>query len=234
MSTATVAPPLRVLVVDDDEWACQIATDALCAAGLYVLEARDGATALAMINDRDVDAVVLDLGLPDMSGFDVLARLRAFSDLPVLILSGRTEQRDLIQGLELGADDYMAKPCSPGELAARVAALLRRARTVARSATLDFGAMFIDVGAHELAIDGDSVELTPLEFELLVYLARSPRTVVSRKELLETVWHSSMDWQTPATVTEHVRRLRAKIERAPEKPRWVVTVRGLGYRFEPE
>ena len=226
-------PHMRVLVVDDDESICTLAMETLGAEGYLVLEARDGATALSLIRAGKADAVVLDLGLPEMSGFDVLAAARAFTDIPILILSGRTDEGDRIQGLRLGADDFMVKPCSPREIAARVGCVLRRARPAATTSILDFEGLHIDVAAHEIAIDGRGIDLTPLEFELLVCLARTPHVVVSRTQLLQTVWASSPDWQTPATVTEHVRRLRAKIETAPEDPQWVVTIRGLGYRFEP-
>lgn len=223
----------RVLVVDDDKSMCLLATEVLGAEGYVVLEAHNGAAALRMIREHRVDAVVLDLGLPEMSGLDVLTTVREFSDLPILILSGRTEEGDRIQGLRLGADDYMIKPCSPREIAARVGTVLRRVRPAERTTALHFEGLDIDVAAHEIMIDGHEVDLTPMEFELLVCLASSPHVVVSRAELLQTVWASSPEWQTTATVTEHVRRLRAKIENAPEDPHWVVTVRGVGYRFEP-
>ena len=184
--------------------------------------------ALDMIREHAPDAVVLDLGLPALSGLEVLSGVRQFSDLPILILSGRTDEYDRIQGLRLGADDYLVKPCSPRELAVRVSTVLRRVRPTAASGTLDYDGLRIDVAAHEVTVDEKTVELTPLEFELLLCLARSPRTVVSRAQLLRTVWDSSTEWQTTATVTEHVRRLRAKIEDAPQDPRWVITVRGSG------
>jgi two-component system, OmpR family, phosphate regulon response regulator PhoB len=224
---------LDVLVVDDDASVRLIAMEALSTEGYGVLEAHDGASAIRMIREGNVDVVVLDLGLPEISGLDVLTSVREFSDLPILILSGRSDEGDLIQGLRLGADDYMVKPCSPRELAARVNTVLRRARRLSPPTQLDFVGMRIDLAAHEVAVDGRPVELTPLEFQLLACLAQRPRTVMSRAELLQCVWESSSEWQTPATVTEHVRRLRGKIEITPQDPRWVITVRGLGYRFEP-
>jgi DNA-binding response OmpR family regulator len=223
----------RVLVVDDDEKSCLLVADALEPDGYVVLSAPDGNTALSLIRESGPDIVVLDLGLPEISGLDVLACVREFSDVPILILSGRTDEGDRVQGLRLGADDYIIKPCSPRELAARVGAVLRRSHPNIRSSTLDFDGMHIDIDAHQIVIDGREVDLTPREFDLLVCLARSPRTAFTRAQLLRTVWVSSTDWQTPATVTEHVRRLRGKIEVAPDEPRWVVTVRGLGYRFDP-
>ena len=224
---------LRVLVVDDDACLRLLLTEALSNEGYVVLEAATGTSALQTIRAHDADAVVLDLGLPEVSGLDVLAEAREFSDVPILILSGRADEGDRIHGLHLGADDYLVKPCSPRELAARVRTVLRRARTTPPPSTLDFNGMHIDLAAHEIAVDGHEVDLTPLEFDLLVCLASSPRRVATRAQLLRNVWGSSAEWQTTATVTEHVRRLRAKIEAAPKFPEWVVTVRGLGYRFEP-
>jgi two-component system, OmpR family, phosphate regulon response regulator PhoB len=231
--TAAPAAQQHVLVVDDDESVRLLATEALSAEGYDVVEAHNGATAIQMIRGGNVDAVVLDLGLPEISGLDVLTSVRDVSDVPILILSGRSDEGDVIQGLRLGADDYMVKPCSPRELAARVKTVLRRTGSPAPPTGLDFDGLQVDLAAHEVAVDGRAVELTPLEFELLVCLARSPRIVVTRAQLLECVWDSSAEWQTTATVTEHVRRLRAKIEVTPQDPRWIVTVRGLGYRFEP-
>ena len=233
ISAETTDRHLHVLVVDDDASIRLIASEALCAEGYRALEAHDGAAAIRLIREGRADAVVLDLGLPEISGLDVLTTVREFSDLPIVILTGRSDEGDLIQGLRLGADDCMVKPCSPRELAARVKCVMRRAHQESRPTRLDFDGMHIDLAAHEVAVDGRALDLTPLEFELLSCLAQSPRTVVTRAQLLQNVWDSSAEWQTTATVTEHVRRLRAKIEVNPQDPRWVVTVRGLGYRFEP-
>jgi two-component system response regulator RegX3 len=223
----------RVVLVVDDEALCLLAVEALGAEGYVVLEAHDGAAALQMIRENEPDAIILDLGLPTLSGLDVLTGIRQFSDLPTLILSGRTDEGDRIQGLRLGADDFLVKPCSPHEVAVRLSAVLRRVRPAAATGVLDFDGLRIDVAAHDVTVDGKTVDLTPLEFELLACLARSPHVVVSRAQLLRSVWNSSAEWQATATVTEHVRRLRAKIEDAPQDPRWVITVRGMGYRFEP-
>lgn len=222
-----------VLVVDDDASVRMIASDALSAEGYNVLEAPNGKVAERMIREGQADAVVLDLGLPEISGLDVLTYVRDFSDIPILILTRRSDEGDLIRALRLGADDYLVKPCSPRVLAARVNTVLRRARQVARPTRLDFVGMHIDLAAHEVAVDGCPVKLTPLEFQLLACLAQRPRTVMSHAELLRCVWESSAEWRMKSTVTEHMRRLRAKIEATPQEPRWIVTVRGSGYRFEP-
>jgi DNA-binding response OmpR family regulator len=220
-----------VLVVDDVEAIRMLAADALAALGYEVIETDAAASALALIRGGSFDAIILDLGLPGVSGFDLLADIRQFSDVPVLILSGRGDEDDRIHGLRLGADDYMVKPFPPRELAERVHAVLRRATR--GGATLDLSDVRIDFSAHEVTIDGGVIELTPREFDLLAYLARSPRVAFSREHLLKSVWDSETEWQTTATVTEHVRRVRTKIETDPEHPRRIVTVRGVGYRFEP-
>ena len=155
-------------------------------------------------------------------------------DIPVILLTARTEETDRVLGLDLGADDYVVKPFSPRELVARVRSVLRRATpSTATPEILDFGGLVIDEQAREVSIDGKSIEMTPKEFDLIAFLARSPRQVFSRGQLLEQVWDSSSEWQDPATVTVHIRRIRTKIEADPKEPRWLTTVWGVGYRFEP-
>jgi len=160
--------------------------------------------------------------------------------VPVILLTARAEEIDRIVGLELGADDYVVKPFSPRELAVRVRTVLRRssARAAAtvlpeQEVPLDFDQLSIDVRARQVFLDGALIALTPKEYDLLSMLARSPRQVFSRAQLLDTVWASSPDYQDPATVTVHVGRLRQKLEPDPERPRWIQTVRSVGYRFEP-
>ena len=168
-------------------------------------------------------------------GFGVLAEVREKLDLPVVLVTGRGAVQDRVLGLRLGADDYVVKPFSTSELIARIDAILRR-RTPSEGAEpglRTFGALVIDADAREVVVDGRRVHLTAKEFELLRFLSASPRQVFSREQLLRSVWESSGEWQDVATVTEHVRRLRIKIEASPARPRWVVTVRGVGYRFEP-
>ena len=154
--------------------------------------------------------------------------------LPVILLTARTEEPDRVLGLELGADDYVIKPFSPRELVARVRSVLRRSAPGAKPAEiLEYDGLRIDEQARVVTLDGAEVEMTPKEFDLLAFLARSPRQVFSRSQLLEQVWDSSADWQDPSTVTVHVRRLRRKLEVDQENPRWITTVWGVGYRFEP-
>lgn len=222
----------RVLVVDDDEDARWLAAAALVEHGFEVSEVPDGHQATEHLKARTPDLVVLDLGLPGIGGLEVLKQLRATSDLPVIVLSGRSDRSDRIVGLELGADDYVVKPFDPRELVARVNAVLRRGRSNNQD-RLDFGALTIDLQTRDVSLSGELIDLTAKEFDLLVCLARSPRRVFSRDELLDQVWGSSSSWQDPSTVNEHIHRLRRKIEVDPASPRWIATMRGAGYRFTP-
>ncbi|WP_420451641.1 response regulator transcription factor [Ilumatobacter sp.] len=225
----------KVLVVDDEPTVREVVAGYLRRDGHEVAEAADGTTALALLESEPPDLVVLDMMLPGVNGLDILRRVRSTSDIPVIMLTARAEETDRVSGLELGADDYVVKPFSPRELAARVNGVLRR--TVGRAAAspqrLEFDGLVIDPLAREVVLGDRVVELTPKEFDVLAFLAASPRQVFSRAQLLEQVWMSSPDWQDPATVTVHVRRIRNKIEADPEHPRWITTVWGVGYRFEP-
>ena len=222
----------RVLVVDDAADNRLLVVRALTREGFTVEEAVDGPSALAAVADSAPDLIVLDVTMPGMSGIEVLTQLRRTSSTPVIFLTGRGEEVDRVVGLELGADDYMVKPFSVSELAARVRSVLRRC-SAPPPRRLDFGPLEIRPTERTVVLNRELVELTPREFDLLVMLARSPRQVFSRAQLLESVWGSREGWQDPATVTEHVRRLRRKLEADPDRPRWVVTDRGVGYHFEP-
>jgi two-component system phosphate regulon response regulator PhoB len=223
-----------VLVVDDDDVIRSLVRDGLEREGFEVRDAIDGARALREIAQAPPDLVVLDVNLPAVGGFDVLSSIRASSKVPVILLTGRIDELDRVLGLELGADDYVVKPFSPRELASRVRAVLRRvAPDPTRGFDFDFGDLRIDVKAREVRLHGEVVELTAREYDLLVFLAGSPRQVFSHGELLEHVWQSTSKWQDPATVTEHVRRVRAKIEQDRNHPRWIRTVRAAGYAFSP-
>jgi DNA-binding response OmpR family regulator len=222
-----------VLVVDDDGDVRTLLSRALGVEGFCVETVGDGAAARRVMATLEPDLVVLDLTLPAEDGLDILTELRETSDVPVILLTGRGAEDDRILGLKLGADDYLVKPFSPGELAVRIAAVLRRTRQPARAASLDFGELRLDLTTREVVVRGVTVAMTAKEFDLLSFLASSPRQVFGREQLLQQVWASSSDWQDDATVTEHVRRVRRKIEENPDHPRWVTTVRGVGYRFEP-
>ena len=172
--------------------------------------------------------------LPAQDGLDILTQLRRNSDVPVILLTARGSEADRILGLKLGADDYVVKPFSPGELTARINSVLRRTRgSGATQSLLQFDGLTLDLGTREVNVGGLMVNTTAREFDLLAFLAASPRQVFSRQQLLANVWDSSDEWQDPDTVTEHIRRIRRRIEPDPDHPRWIKTVRGVGYRFDP-
>jgi DNA-binding response OmpR family regulator len=199
--------------------------------------ARDGRTALEEIERKPPDLLILDLMLPEVDGLQIVRRLRdrESSDVPILILSAKTEESDRILGLELGADDYVTKPFSPRELVSRVKAVLRRTKntTIVQEKPATFGRLQIDPRTREVLLDGNPRSLTAKEFDLLWFLARHPRQVFSRDQLLEHVWGFA-EYVDPSTVTVHVRRLREKIEDDPSRPQFVLTVWGVGYKFEAE
>jgi DNA-binding response OmpR family regulator len=224
----------RVLIVDDDPALSEVVARYLEREGFEVGLANDGATGLAMALDTLPDLVVLDLMLPVIDGLEVCRRLRRAAPIPVVMLTARGEENDRIAGLELGADDYVTKPFSPRELTARVKAVLRRARGGVHASgprSLQGGGIDVDLVAHEARRDGATVSLTSKEFDLLVHFLSHPGQAFRREELLESVW--GWTFGDTATVTVHVRRLREKLEEDPSQPRHLLTVRGVGYRFEP-
>jgi DNA-binding response OmpR family regulator len=222
-----------VLVVDDQEDIVDLMRDFLEAEGYAVVTALEGAAALHILRHQPVDVVLLDVMMPGQSGFEVVRRIRELGDVPVLFLSAKQEDSDKIRGLGLGADDYIVKSATPGEVVARIKAVLRRTRRGEQSppATLDFGRLSIDVRAHEVRIDGKAVPFTAREFELLHLLAEHPRQVFTRDQLYERFWGEYGDRHT---LTVHIGRLREKIEVDPSRPKLIVTVWGVGYRFEGE
>lgn len=229
------SPRSVALVVDDDPAATALATEALAREGITVVVAATADEARAVLADRTVDLVVLDLGLPDDNGLHLLTAVRESSATPVIIVSGHGDLEDRVVGLRLGADDYLVKPFSPSELAARAAAVMRRTTATGPGpAILEFAdGLRIDVPAREVSRRGSVVALRPREFDVLVALASHPRRVFTRDELLRSVWRSSSEWQTPATVTEHVRKLRLALGADRAGAHHIVTVRGVGYRFDP-
>jgi two-component system, OmpR family, phosphate regulon response regulator PhoB len=227
-----------VLVVDDEPMLRNLLSRLLQLEGYEVLEAADGQTALEIVAKEAPDLVLLDVMLPARNGLDVLGDLRRTSDIPVILVSALAEEADRVAGLRMGADDYVTKPFSAPELSARVESVLRRSAMRSNAVTpaparLSYDGLVIDLSTREVSVSGERAEMTAMEFDLLAYLAGSPRQVFSREQLLREVWGSSSQWQSDATVTEHVRRLRRKIEEDPDNPRWITTVRGVGYRFEP-
>jgi DNA-binding response OmpR family regulator len=221
-----------VLVADDDEDIAQLMRDYLEADGHTVLLANDGRATVDAVEEHPVSLVVLDVMMPELSGFDVLRRIRETTDVPVLMLSALGDDSDKLRGLGLGADDYIVKSASPAEVVARVRAVLRRVgrgRPPAADAVLDYGRLAIDVGAHEVRVAGEAVPFTAREFELLEHLARHPRQILTREQLFERLWGEYGDRHT---LTVHISRLREKIEEDPAHPRYIVTVWGVGYRWE--
>jgi len=231
--TAPAATARKVLVVDDDEAVRVLLRRYLEIEGFAVEQVSDGGAALAAIASSQPDLVLLDLMLPAQDGLDILTRLRRNSDVPVILLTARGSEADRILGLKLGADDYVVKPFSLGELTARITSVLRRTRNVTAQTVLEFDGLVLDLGTREVTAGDLVVTTTAREFDLLAFLAASPRQVFSRQQLLANVWDSSEEWQDPDTVTEHIRRIRRRIEPDPEHPRWIKTVRGVGYRFDP-
>ncbi len=223
-----------ILVVEDEPNIQEVVGLYLTRAGYGVSTVGDGEAAIAHLSEHPVDLVVLDLMLPRLDGLAVTRWLRDRGETPIIMLTARRQEADRIAGLELGADDYLVKPFSPGELVSRVRAVLRRTRPAepAEAAALAFGPLTIDPRAREVHRDGTPVDLTAREFDLLLALARQPRRVFTRDQLLDQVWGSS-DYIDPSTVTVHVRRLREKVETDPSHPQHIVTVWGVGYRFEP-
>jgi DNA-binding response OmpR family regulator len=223
----------RVLVVDDEPMVREVLERYLELDGFEVATAGDGEAALTSFAADPPNLVLLDLMLPRVDGLEVFRRMRAVASTPVIMLTARGEETDRVVGLELGADDYITKPFSPREVMARVRAVLRRSgHDVDRDGVLEFGDLRIDRGRREVRVDGRDVRLTRKEYDLLDHLASSPGITFSRSALLESVWDFAWDGDT-ATVTVHVRRLREKIEADPSSPRHLITVWGVGYRFEP-
>ena len=224
--------PGVILVVDDDPTFVRLVSSLLESEGHEVVQATDGECALAAIERQPPDLIVLDIEMPGMSGLELLSRLRPRVRAPVIVVSGREAESERVLAFDLGADDYVVKPFLSREFAARVRAALRRVR-LAPDAALSFKDIEIRLAAREVIVEGRAVALTPREFDLLAYLASHAGQVISRQQLLEDVWHSSEKWQDAATVTEHIRRIRLKIEADPSTPRWIRGVRNVGYSFEP-
>ena len=223
-----------VLVVDDEPMVREVLSAYLSRDGFTVTVAEDGTSALEKIDSEAPDLIVLDVMLPGTDGLSILTAVREQRDTPVILLSARGDESDRVLGLELGADDYLVKPFSPRELATRARTVLKRATAEPRDGQrLEFDGLSIDPARREVRLGDTAIDLPPREFDLLHFLASSPRQVFSRGQLLDHVWESSTDWQDPSTVTVHIRRLRQKIEIDPQSPKRLLTVWGVGYRFEP-
>ncbi len=218
-----------ILVVEDDEQIAELMRDFLEAEGFRVRHAASGRETTEQLEQSRPDLVLLDVMLPDESGFEICRRLRRDSAVPVLFLSARDSDADKIRGLGLGGDDYIVKSATPAEVVARVKAVLRRASPAAGQ-RLRLGGLEVDLAAHEVSCEGRQIELTAREFELLRVLVEHPRQVFSRDQLFELVWGSFGD---RSAVAVYIARLRQKIEPDPGSPRYIVTVWGAGYRLDP-
>jgi DNA-binding response OmpR family regulator len=223
-----------ILIVEDEPSISEVVGLYLRRAGFQVHTVSDGSSALSFLEKQLPDLVVLDVMLPGIDGLSVLRWLRDQSDTPVILVTARREEVDRIAGLEMGADDYVVKPFSPQELVSRVRAVLRRTKTsdTGSDGSLVAGDLTIDMTTRLVAFSGKEITLTSKEFDLLWLLASHPRQVFSREHLLQRVWGSSA-YIDSSTVTVHLRRLREKIEQDPSQPRHLVTVWGVGYKFEP-
>ncbi len=229
-----MADASTILLVDDEDAVQKLLTYPLERDGFRVVPAHDGEEALERFSEEQVDLVVLDLMLPKLDGLEVCKRLRAQSSVPIIMLTARDDEFDKVLGLELGADDYITKPFSIREFRSRVRALLRRVSAPrpgsGDGSLISAGQVAIDLARRTVEVDGQAVQLTYVEFELLRTLASNPGVVFSRQRLLEALWGGS-EYREPRTIDVHVRHLREKLEPDPSEPRYLQTVRGAGYRF---
>ena len=228
-----MAEASTILLVDDEDAVQKLLTYPLEREGFRVLQARDGEEALERFAAERVDLVVLDIMLPKLDGLEVCKRMRAASTVPIIMLTARDDELDKVLGLELGADDYITKPFSIREFRSRVRALLRRAsapRQARETDVIEVDSLRIDPSRRSVEVDGRAVQLTYVEFELLRTLAAHPGRVYTRELLLESLWGDSA-YREPRTIDVHVRHLREKLEVEPRSPEYILTVRGVGYRF---
>lgn len=223
-----------ILIVDDETKILRLARDYLEHASFTVLTAETGKTALAVARAEKPNLIVLDLGLPDVDGLDVIRALRKESNVPIIVLTARGEESDKLVGLELGADDYLTKPFSPKELVARVRAVLRRAETTpVNEELIRIGEVRLDVPRLRATLGQSPIELTPTEFELLAALARQPGRIFTRAQLLDTV-HGVAFESYERAIDAHIKNIRRKLEPNPREPRYILTVYGVGYKFADE
>ena len=227
---------LTILVVEDEPSIAEVVGLYLQRAGYQVKTAADGKTAMMILEKGFPDLVILDLMLPEIDGLSLTRWLRDRSDVPIIMLTARREEIDRIAGLEMGADDYVVKPFSPQELVSRVRAVMRRIKREQASAeserSLTFGDLVINALSRTVTVSGKDVPLTAKEFDMLYLLAQHPKQVYTREQLLDRIWGGA-EYIDPGTVTVHIRRVREKIETDPSNPTRLVTVWGVGYKFEP-
>jgi DNA-binding response OmpR family regulator len=220
----------RLLIIDDDTRLAAMVSDYLTAAGFVVERRFTGHDGLAALDGAAFDAVILDVMLPDIDGFEVCRTIRTRAQTPILMLTARGEEMDRVVGLEIGADDYLAKPFSPRELQARIRAILRRSRAPAAAAALRFGRLAIDRESRSVRVDGEEKILTSYQFDLLAALANNAGRVLNREQLMDLVKGEELE-AFDRSIDVHVSRIRAAIEDDPKRPRRIITVRGAGYVF---
>lgn len=220
----------KILVVDDELKIVQLVRAYLQQAGFAVLTASTGKDALTLWKVEQPALAVLDLMLPDIDGLDVAREIRKTSSTPIIMLTARAEDADRITGLEIGADDYVVKPFNPRELVARVRAVLRRAEGLTKPTVIEAGNLVINLDSHEAYLNGKLLDLTPIEFKLLATLADHPGRVFTRLQLIDALagtTYATLD----RTIDTHIKNLRRKIEPDPQNPQYILTVRGVGYKF---
>jgi DNA-binding response OmpR family regulator len=223
----------NILIVEDDPAVRDVLKIALEREGMLVEAVEDGETALKRFRSLDaLDLVVLDIMLPDIDGLTLCQEFRRSSDVPIIMLTAREGERNVVLGLEVGADDYVIKPASPAEVVSRVRANLRRRRIDAQAANLkyEFGDLVVDLSRRQVWVHGERVDLTATEFEILRFLAAHPGWVYSRQQIMQQLWDGNFYGET-RSADVHIQRIRKKIEPDPRNPRYIQTVRGMGYRF---
>ena len=222
----------KILVVDDEPQIVKVLQAYLEKEGYQVVTAGDGRVALSVFDREKPDFMILDLNLPGMDGFDVCREIRRESSAPILMLTARVEEMDKLLGLEFGADDYVVKPFSPREVVARVRTIFKRVNPAAlQGEVIEAGRLIVDIGKHTVSVDGRQIDLTPTEFQILVVLARNPKRVFSRLQIMEQTQGSAFEGYE-RTIDAHIKNLRNKLEPDPKNPVFVQTVFGLGYKFE--
>ncbi|MCI8783596.1 MAG: response regulator transcription factor [Dorea sp.] len=222
---------IKILVVDDESRMRKLVRDFLEREGFRVLEASDGAAAMELFyEDKDIALIILDVMMPNMDGWQVCREVRQTSKVPIIMLTARSEERDELQGFELGVDEYISKPFSPKILVARVTAILRRVNALDAGQVIDAGGISIDKAAHQVKIDGKEIELSYKEFELLSYFAENQGIALSREKILNNVWNYDY-FGDARTIDTHVKKLRSKLG---EKGNYIRTIWGMGYKFEVE
>ena len=222
---------IKILVVDDESRMRKLVRDFLEREGFRVLEASDGVAAMELFyEDKDIALIILDVMMPNMDGWQVCREVRQTSKVPIIMLTARSEERDELQGFELGVDEYISKPFSPKILVARVTAILRRVNALDAGQVIDAGGISIDKAAHQVKIDGKEIELGYKEFELLSYFAENQGIALSREKILNNVWNYDY-FGDARTIDTHVKKLRSKLG---EKGNYIRTIWGMGYKFEVE